>query len=71
MLANGRLSAGDVLWSESSESLRMSLVLEPEVERRRCGEMLFLMMVAFGDAAGAISCTGSGDYLSVAIAHPD
>ena len=55
MLANGRLGAGDVLWSESSKSLRMSLVLEPEVERKRCGEMLFLMMVAFGDAAGAIS----------------
>ncbi|MGI9350457.1 MAG: biotin/lipoate--protein ligase family protein [Rhizobiaceae bacterium] len=55
MLNKGTVGAGDILWSESSSSLRMSLVLEPEVERARCGELLYLIMVAFGDAAGAIS----------------
>ena len=34
--------------------MQFALVLEPEVERARCPEMLFAAMVAFGDAAGAV-----------------
>ncbi|MEM9278789.1 MAG: biotin/lipoate--protein ligase family protein [Pseudomonadota bacterium] len=55
MVAKGNLAAGDILWSEDRNALRFALVLEPEVERNRCSEMLYLLMVAFGDAAGAIS----------------
>jgi len=55
MLDDGKLSAGDILWSEEQNHLRFNLVLEPEVERERCSEMLFMLMTAFGDALGAIS----------------
>jgi len=55
MLEKGKLGAGDILWSDDQETLNLALVLEPEVTRERCGEMLYLVMVAFADAAGAIS----------------
>ncbi len=51
----GEIGAGDLLWSENQNKLNFALVLEPEVPRERCGEMLYMMMVAFGDALGAIS----------------
>lgn len=54
MAEKGKASAGDLYWSESQNRLEFSLVLEPEVDRLRCSEMVALFMVAFGDAAGAI-----------------
>lgn len=50
----GKLGAGDLAWSEDARSLRFALVLEPDVPRERCGEILYVVMVAFGDAAGAL-----------------
>lgn len=50
----GEAGAGDLFWSEITECLRFALVLEPDVSRARCGEMVYTAMVAFGDAAGAL-----------------
>lgn len=50
----GALGAGDLVWSRDIANLRFALVLEPDVPRSRCGEMLFAGLVAFGDAAGAL-----------------
>ena len=50
----GKLGAGDLAWSEDARSLRLALVLEPDVPRKRCGEILYVVMAAFGDAAGAL-----------------
>jgi len=55
MIAKGKLGAGDLLWSEDRNTMRFAVVLEPDVKRERCGEMVHLLMVAFGDAAGSIS----------------
>jgi len=54
-IAKGELGAGDLLWLDDLQNLNFCVVLEPEVARARCGEMLFLLMVAFGDALGALS----------------
>ena len=51
----GKARAGDIAWADDPDTLRLALVLEPDVPRRRCGEMLFAAMVAFGDAAGALA----------------
>lgn len=48
------LGAGDLIWSTTGNLMQFALVLEPEVSRVRCGEMLYAAMVAFGDAAGAL-----------------
>lgn len=53
--AKGRLGAGDLVWSEDADDLRLALVLEPDVERARCPEIIFTAMVAIGDAVGALS----------------
>lgn len=45
--------AGDLFWSRDTDRVALALVLEPDVPRERCQEMMFLMMVAFGDAFGA------------------
>ncbi len=50
-----RLGAGDLLFAERAGILSAALVLEPDVGRDRCGEMLFVAMVAFGDALGALA----------------
>ena len=50
----GKAGAGDIFWSMAINTMRIALVLEPEVSRERCFEMLFVAMVAFGDATGAI-----------------
>ncbi len=50
----GEFSAGDLVWSQETDRLTFALVLEPDVPRHRCGEMLYVAMVAFGDAAGAL-----------------
>ncbi len=55
LVSKGRLGAGDLVWSEDVANLQFALVMEPDVERDRCGEMLFAGMVAFGDTIGAIA----------------
>lgn len=50
----GKLSAGDLLWSDDRRRLRFAVVLEPDVPRARCGEIVYVAMVAFGDAAGSL-----------------
>ncbi len=50
----GELSAGNLVWSQDPKRLRFAVVLEPEVNRARCAEMVYVAMVAFGDAAGAL-----------------
>jgi len=52
---SGTYGAGDLLWTLDGNALRIAVVLEPEVARARCHEMLFVLMVAFGDAFGALS----------------
>lgn len=48
------LSAGDLVWAEKKNKLQFALVLEPEVRRERCHEILYVAMVALGDAIGAL-----------------
>lgn len=50
----GQLGAGDLIWSDDGKRLHFAVVLEPDVTRDRCGEMVYVAMVAFGDAAGAL-----------------
>lgn len=50
----GKLGAGDIVWSDDTSALRFALVLEPDVHRERCCEILYVVMAAFGDAAGAL-----------------
>lgn len=52
--ADGEYGAGDLVWSRSTRAMDFALVLEPTVDRLRCHEMLFVAMVAFGDALGAL-----------------
>lgn len=51
---SGQLSAGDIVWSEVTNQLNFALVMEPDVPRERCHEILFVAMVALGDAVGAL-----------------
>jgi len=53
--AAGRAGAGDLYWSRSEDRLSMAVVLEPDVSLSRAAQMHLLLMVAFGDAFGAIS----------------
>lgn len=53
--AAGRLGAGDVVWARNLDRLQLALVLEPDVERVRAREMLFVAMVALGDSLGALA----------------
>lgn len=52
---DGRYSAGDVLWVRNHDTLDFAIVLEPDVDRLRSLEMIFVLMVALGDAIGAIA----------------
>lgn len=47
--------AGDVVWSRNTALFDCAIVLEPEVAYERALEMLYLSMVALGDAIGALS----------------
>ena len=47
--------AGDIVWARDTARLECAIVLEPEIDRQDCPEMLFLAMVAFGDAIGALA----------------
>lgn len=50
-----RSGAGDVWWSVKPATMAFSIVLEPDVARARCYEMLPLVMVAFADALGTLA----------------
>ncbi len=47
--------AGTVFYSENPEYLEIAVVLLPEVPKIRCNQMLYVMMVAAGDAIGALA----------------
>ena len=47
--------AGDIYWARNVNHMEFALILEPEVSRGRCPEMLYLGMVAFSDALGSIA----------------
>lgn len=49
-----KAGAGDLYWSPAEDHLTFAIILEPDVSRDRCYEMVFAAMVAFGDAAGAL-----------------
>jgi len=53
--AKGKYGAGDVLWLRNNDTLDYAIVLEPEVDRIKALEMIFVQMVALGDAIGAIA----------------
>ena len=46
---DGSLGAGDLVWADATDVLRFALVLQPDVPRLRCFEVLYAVMVAFGD----------------------
>ena len=50
----GKLGAGDLIWADDHKRLQFAVVMEPEVPRARCAELVYVAMVAFGDAAGAL-----------------
>ena len=47
--------AGTVYYSENPEYLDVAVVLIPEVPKIKCNQMLYVMMVAAGDAIGALA----------------
>lgn len=51
----GMTAAGDLFWRADEDRLDLALMLEPQVPARRCLDMLFAAMVAFGDAVGALA----------------
>lgn len=46
--------AGEVFWSQAVDRLDLAVVLEPEVDEARALQVHFVLMVACGDAIGAI-----------------
>lgn len=51
----GDASAGDFYWGRNTARLDGAIVLEPEVGRARCLEMLFVAQVAFAESFGALA----------------
>ncbi len=51
----GELGAGDVVWGRTTRQLDCAVVLEPDVPPARAAEMIFIMLVAFGDSFGSLS----------------
>lgn len=52
---SGEAGAGDLFWSQSEDRLSMAVVLEPDVPLMPAVQMHHVLIVAFGDAFGAIS----------------
>lgn len=52
--ARASAEAGDVFWGRTTSELKLAIVLEPDVEASRALQMVFALMVAFGDAFGSI-----------------
>jgi len=53
--AKGRYGGGDLIWARNTKIMDVAIVLEPEVERARCYEILCAGAVAVSDALGAIA----------------
>ena len=47
--------AGTVFYSESTEFVEIAVVLNPEVKKIKCNQMLYVMMVAAGDSIGSLA----------------
>ncbi|WP_333821834.1 biotin/lipoate--protein ligase family protein [Pinisolibacter sp.] len=52
--ASGRLGAGDLVWSRSTDVAAAAIVLEPDVPWRDVLEIVPVMLLAVGDALGSI-----------------
>ena len=52
--AHQKAGAGEVFWSQAVDRLDLAVVLEPEVDERRALQVHFVLMVACGDAVGAV-----------------
>lgn len=52
--ARGDAAAGHVFWLPGEETMQLAVVLEPEVPATRATQMHFAMLVAVGDALGAL-----------------
>ena len=51
----GKSETGTVLYSENPEYVEVAIILSPEVPKIKCNQMLYIMMVASGDAIGALA----------------
>ncbi|MDC1194824.1 biotin/lipoate--protein ligase family protein [Pseudomonadota bacterium] len=51
----GKSETGTVLYSENPEYVEVAIILSPEVPKLKCNQMLYIMMVASGDAIGALA----------------
>ncbi len=51
----GTAEAGDVYWAKNNRMLDCAIVLEPEVPLAQALQMAYVVMVAFGDAFGAVA----------------
>ena len=55
MAVAGKSETGTVLYSENPEYVEVAIILSPEVPKIKCNQMLYIMMVASGDAIGALA----------------
>ena len=51
----GKSETGTVLYSENPEYVEVAIILSPEIPKIKCSQMLYIMMVASGDAIGALA----------------
>ena len=51
----GKSETGTVLYSENPEYVEVAIILSPEVPKIKCNQMLYILMVAAGDAIGALA----------------
>jgi biotin-(acetyl-CoA carboxylase) ligase len=51
----GKSETGTVLYSENPEYVEVAIILSPEIPKIKCNQMLSIMMVASGDAIGALA----------------
>ena len=51
----GKSETGTVLYSENPEYVEVAIILSPEIPKITCNQMLYIMMVASGDAIGALA----------------
>ena len=51
----GKSETGTVLYSENPEYVEVAIILSPEIPKIKCNQMLNIMMVASGDAIGALA----------------
>lgn len=54
-MRRGEAGAGDLYWGRNTARLDCAIMLEPEVDRARCLEMLFVAQVAFAESFGALA----------------